>query len=65
MLEFASFKAKEVENYGKEALEAHLQFNELNKFTKKIFHYIYYSFYNFYNKSFISYFIKELLFNSQ
>ena len=28
MLEFASFKAKEVENYGKEALEAHLQFNE-------------------------------------
>ena len=28
MLEFASFKAKEVENYGKEALEDHLQFNE-------------------------------------
>ena len=31
------------------------KFNELNKFTKKIFHYIYYSFYIFYNKSFISY----------
>ena len=28
MLEFSSFKAKGVENYGKEALEDHLLFNE-------------------------------------
>ncbi len=41
------------------------KFNELNKFTKKIFHYIYFSFYNFYYKSFISYSIKEFLFNFQ
>jgi len=28
MLEFASYKVKEVESYGKEALEDHLQINE-------------------------------------
>jgi hypothetical protein len=28
MLEFSSFKAKQIENYGKESLEDHLQFNE-------------------------------------